>query len=285
MRKKWEYAKENGLAVFQCLRERELAVLGESAFYEWKGAGSLILERDGRNLHFLKDESVDCIFTDHPWLDLVSNRGGNRKFADFSCFQYTAEDFREKARVLKTGRFLAELLPAENENNFKYLYQIKEMAAGCGLEYYCKVSWKKGRFVSNTGRKAKNSQDIMIFSKGKARALRLDAKRTKRSGELTYMSGANGMLPCEFNVEPVPKADRIHPGELPVSLCGSVIHYLTKPGEIVLDPFAGSGSIGMAALKAGRSSILIESGHLEAERMRERFKQREKELAGTVISA
>lgn len=125
MREQREYGRGNGLAVFQCLKEKTLATLGESAFYEWKGAGSLILERDGRNLYFLKDGSIDCIFTDHPWLDLVSNRGGNRKFADFSCFQYTTEDFKEKARVLKEGGFLAELLPAENENNFKYLYRIK----------------------------------------------------------------------------------------------------------------------------------------------------------------
>ena len=37
---------------------------------------------------------------------------------------------------------------------------------------------KKGTFVSNTGRKAKNTQDIMIFSKGKARNMRYDKKRT-----------------------------------------------------------------------------------------------------------
>lgn len=159
------------------------------------------------------------------------------------------------------------------------------MASDCGLEYYCKVSWKKGKFVSNTGRKAKNSQDIMIFSKGKARALRLDAKRTRKSGTLTYMSGASGMLPCEFNVDPVPKAKRIHPGELPVSLCESVIQYLTEKGEIVLDSFAGSGSIGMAALKTGRNSLLIESGHSEAKCMRDRFKRREEELAETELSA
>jgi len=34
-------------------------------------------------------------------------------------------DFKEKARVLKDGCFLVEVLPAENENNYEYLYQIK----------------------------------------------------------------------------------------------------------------------------------------------------------------
>ena len=46
------------------------------------------------------------------------------------------------------------------------------MAEKEGFKYYAKVTWKKGTFVSNTGRKAKNSEELMIFSKGKARCLR-----------------------------------------------------------------------------------------------------------------
>ena len=38
------------------------------------------------------------------------------------------QDFKEKARVLKDGCFLVEVLPAENENNYEYLYQIKKYA-------------------------------------------------------------------------------------------------------------------------------------------------------------
>lgn len=69
-----------------------------------------------------------------------------------------------------------EILPAENENNYEYLYQIKQYAKEAGFLYYSKVTWKKGGFVSNTGRKAKNSQDVMVFSKGKARSMRIDKK-------------------------------------------------------------------------------------------------------------
>ena len=136
----------------------------------------ILLEGDGRDLSFFNDNSIDCILTDHPWLDKKSNKGGDRAFAEYDCFRYTLEDFKEKARILKDGCFLVEILPAENENNYKYLYEIKRYAEECGLLYYSKVTWKKGNFVSNTGRKAKNSQDVMIFSKGKARNMRLDMK-------------------------------------------------------------------------------------------------------------
>ena len=87
----------------------------------------------------IEDESIDCIFTDHPWLDLKLNKGGTRSFAKYDCFKYTLEDFEEKVRVLKNGCFLVEVLPAENENNYEYLYQIKQYAKAAGFIYYSKV--------------------------------------------------------------------------------------------------------------------------------------------------
>ena len=218
----------------------------------------IVMEGDGRDLSMLEDGSIDCILTDHPWLDLKSNKGGTRAFATYDCFKYTLEDFREKARVLKDGCFLVEILPAENENNYEYLYQIKQYAKEAGFIYYSKVTWKKGNFISNTGRKAKNTQDVMIFSKGKARSMRVDKKKTEATGQLAYMSGCNGMLPTMFDVPPVVKKERIHQSELPLSLCEQILQYVTYEGEIVLDSFAGSGVVGEAALNMKRSCILIE---------------------------
>ena len=170
----------------------------------------VLIEGDGRNLSMLEDASIDCILTDHPWLDKKSNRGGDRNFATYDCFRYTLGDFKEKARVLKEGCFLVEILPAENENNFDYLYQIKKYAEECGLLYYSKVTWKKGNFISNTGRKSKNTQDVMIFSKGKARSLRIDVKKTQETGRIQYMSGTTKMLPTMFDVPPVTQKNKIH---------------------------------------------------------------------------
>lgn len=52
-----------------------------------------LIEGDGRTLSWLQEESIDCIITDHPWLDQISNKGGNRSFADYECFQYELSDF------------------------------------------------------------------------------------------------------------------------------------------------------------------------------------------------
>lgn len=231
----------------------------------------ILLEGDGRDLSMFKDSSIDCILTDHPWLDMKSNKGGTRAFAVYDCFKYSIEDFKEKARVLKEGCFLVEILPAENENNYEYLYQIKQYAKDAGFIYYSKVTWKKGTFVSNTGRKAKNTQDVMIFSKGKARSMRYDKKKSDIIGKANYMSGCNGMLPTMFDVQPVSKKDRIHQSELPVSLCEQILQFVTYEGEVVLDSFAGSGVVGEAALRIQRSCILIEILKENIEKIRKRL--------------
>lgn len=221
----------------------------------------LLIEGNGRNLDFIESGTIDCIITDHPWCDKKSNKGGNRNFAEYDTFEYTVEDFKEKARVLKDGSFLCEVLPSENENNFDYLYQIKKMAQESGFEYYAKVPWIKGTFISNTGRKSKNSEDLMIFSKGKARNLRIDAKKTKATGVIHYMSGTNGMLPTDFNIQAVANKQKITQSEKPVSLFEELLQFITLENEVVLDQFCGSGAVGKACLKQKRRSILIEKKH------------------------
>lgn len=242
-----------------------------SGFYIKNNNFCLLLKDDGRDLSILKDQSIDCIITDHPWDDKKANMGGARKFTLYNCFNYTIDDFKEKSRVLKPGYFCVEVIPAENETNYKYLYKIKEYAEENNLLYYSKVAWKKGTFVSNTGRKAKNTQDIMIFSKGKARPLRLDAKKTAIEGHPCYMSGTNKMLPTNFDVQYVPKNKRIHQAEIPVLLIEQIIDYVTLENEIILDQFAGSGSVGIAALNKNRNCILKEIDETNIEKIQKRF--------------
>ncbi len=219
----------------------------------------LVIEGNGRNLSCIEDGKVQLILDDHPW-DSVSNKGGNRNFAEYDCFKYTKEDFMEKARVIEDGGFLVEVLPPESAANFEYLYQIKQWALECGFEYYAKVPWKKGTFVSNTGRTAKNTEDIMIFSKGKARALKPDKQRglDENGNPTRFMSGAKGMLPTCFDVQPVPRKEQISQSEKPVELYMQIIEFLTNPGELIIDQFAGSGVTGEAAIKTKRKAILIE---------------------------
>lgn len=252
----------------------------------------LLINGDGRDLSMLKDESIDGIITDHPYDLQQALTGGNRKFATFELFKYENKDFKEKQRVLKNGAFLVEFLPEESEINFDYLYEIKKMAQENGFKYFAKVSWKKGNFVSNTGRKSKNAEDVMIFSKGEPRTLKIDAKKNlsvarenninikgKNSYEIRdilqesgltvyYMKGTNGMLPTNFDYQPKNTKDKIMEAEKPVELIEEIIEYISKPYETLLDQFAGSGNFVIACSNKNRNSIAIEKDDNMFEKMK-----------------
>jgi site-specific DNA-methyltransferase (adenine-specific) len=54
------------------------------------------------------------------------------------------------------------------------------------------------------------------------------------------------------------RAGSTHPTVKPIALIEWLVRLVTPPGGIVLDPFAGSGTTGLAAMRAGRAAILIE---------------------------
>ena len=139
-------------------------------------------------------------------------------------------------------------------------------------ENYAKVAWKKGNFVANTGRKSKNTEEIAFFTKGKARNLRPDAKKDKAEPGIShYMSGARGMLPTVFDIEPPGKNSRIHQAEKPVQLLQQILGFVTEEKEWVLNQFAGSFSLGEAALLNERNAICIEINEEYFEKGKERL--------------
>ena len=175
----------------------------------------------------------------------------------------------------------------------EYLYSIKKMAKDAGFRYYSKVSWSKGTFVSNTGRKSSNCEDVLIFSNGKPRELRLNQKRNlqiarenkldvkgkssyevrdileKHGLEIHYMSGTSKMLPTAFDYQPAKAKEKIHPAEKPVELLEDIIHCISKHYELLLDQFGGSGNFAIASLNTNRNVIVIEKDEETYDKMKE----------------
>ena len=55
-----------------------------------------------------------------------------------------------------------------------------------------------------------------------------------------------------------PKSDKNHPAVFPEELCEKVLKYYSFEHDIVLDPFAGSGTLGRVALQMNRIPVLCE---------------------------
>jgi len=71
---------------------------------------------------------------------------------------------------------------------------------------------------------------------------------------LQYVRDPNNILQCGFG-----KGEGgLHPTQKPVRLMQALIELTTKPGQIVIDPFAGSGSTLVAARNLGRHFVGFE---------------------------
>ena len=91
--------------------------------------------------------------------------------------------------------------------------------------------WDKTYF--GMGTYFRNQHELMVhFSRGKTRP--------------SYRHDVGNVIACR------PVRQGKHPTEKPVELLLPIIETLTKPGDLVIDPFAGSGSAGVAAAQLGR---------------------------------
>ena len=86
--------------------------------------------------------------------------------------------------------------------------------------------------------------------------------------------GDTGTVARFFYTAKADKADRLnskHPTVKPVDLIAYLIRLITPPGGTVLDPFAGSGTTGMAAIREGFKPVLIEREEEYFEDIKARF--------------
>ena len=111
-----------------------------------------------------------------------------------------------------------------------------------GLSFFHSVIWdKSGRGNGLGWRFRRNHEMLMVAHKTRGRLAWAEDSRT---------------VPNVLRDMPV--IDRLHPNEKPLSLVGLFVSLTTQAGDLVLDPFCGSGVTLEAAKIAGRRAIGIE---------------------------
>ena len=88
---------------------------------------------------------------------------------------------------------------------------------------------------------------------------------------------AKGKLPTDVwwhTIVPTSGAEKTgYPNQKPVALAQRIIAASSNPGELVLDPFAGSGTVGDAAATLGRRFLLVDENAAAIDCMRRRLPQ------------
>lgn len=88
---------------------------------------------------------------------------------------------------------------------------------------------------------------------------------------ISKWAGKETVLPSNVLSLPLVGENKGHPAVFPVDLPLFFIQLLSPPNGFVADPFAGSGSTGVAALHAGRRCLLIDNNQQYCDRAAERI--------------
>src|SRR6187431_3490386 len=186
-------------------------------------------------LRTLPAASVDLVVTDPPYESLEKHRAigtttrlkhskssSNDWFNIFPNARF-GELFAEIHRVLKPDTHFYLLCDAET------MFVAKPEAEKAGFKFWKPLVWDKRTIGMGYHYRARYEL-ILFFEKGKRRLNDLGVP----------------------DVISVPRVHRGYPAEKPPAVSEVLINQSSIAGELVADPFMGSGSVGVAAVRAGR---------------------------------
>jgi site-specific DNA-methyltransferase (adenine-specific) len=186
-------------------------------------------------LHSLPAASADLVITDPAYESLEKHRAvgtttrlkhskasSNDWFTIFPNARF-GELFDAVHRVMKRNAHFYLFCDAET------MFVAKPIAEAAGFKFWKPLIWDKRKIGMGYHYRARY-ECILFFEKGKRRL-------------------------SDLGVPDIIAAPRVHngyPTEKPPAVAEVLIRQSSAPGEIVLDPFMGSGAVGVAALRLGR---------------------------------
>lgn len=204
----------------------------------------------------LEAKSVDVILTDPPYsehihrnirerdslndLGTANATGNRRREIDFEAI--TLEEIRaasrEFARLAKRWVLVF--------SNIELCHVWREELVDAGLEYIRTGVWiKEDSPPQFSGDRPATGYETVTIAHPKGR------KQWNGGG-----SRAVWKVPIAINRGG--RTPRLHPTQKPLDLASLLVKLFSNPGETILDPYTGSGTFGVAALKQGRRVIACE---------------------------
>lgn len=228
-------------------------------------------------LKSLPDSSVDHCITDPPynisgyddkrkigWLESNSVWKESKnfqkideewdKFEDTDYVQFTREWLNEIKRIVKpNGNILVF-------GSYHNIYQVGVTLEKLDLKINNSIIWyKRNAFPNITGRMLCESTEQIVWAVNGTKK-----KATKwvfNYEELKQFTTNGKQMRNMWDIPMTPGSEKKHgkhPSQKPLALSERLIVGFTNPGELVIDPFLGSGSFLVAAKSLGRDYLGVE---------------------------
>jgi len=237
---------------------------------------NIVVNGDVRDvLKFVPDESIHLTFTSPPYYNA-------RDYSIYPSYQayleFLSEVFKETHRITKEGRFLIVntspiIIPrisrAHSSKRYPIPFDLHADLVKNGWEFIDDIVWLKpeasvknriGGFQQHRKPLAykPNATTEMLMVYRKETTKLLDWNMRQYSAEIVEKS----KVPEGFETSNVwkidPTFDKVHSAVFPVELCKRVVQYYSYVGDLVFDPFGGSGTLGRTAKSLDRLFFLTE---------------------------
>ena len=213
--------------------------------------------------------SIDMVFADPPYNlqlggDLFRPEGGRvdavddawDKFASFADYDaFTRAWLAEARRILKPDGTLWVI------GSYHNIYRVGAALQDAGYWILNDIIWRKANPMPNfRGTRFTNAHETLIWaSRAEASRYTFNYRAMKALNDELQMR-SDWTIPICAGGERV-KAEggaKAHPTQKPEALLYRVLLACTHPGDVVLDPFFGTGTTGAVARRLGRRWIGIE---------------------------
>ena len=220
-------------------------------------------------MNSLPANSIDLIFADPPYnlqlrgdlhrpdsskVDAVDNDWD--KFSSFSLYDTFTKNWLSAARrTLKPNGAIWVV------GSYHNIFRVGSEIQNQGFWILNDVVWRKSNPMPNfRGMRLTNAHETLIWaskSEESKYTFNYDALKSLNDG---IQMRSDWVLPICTGHERLKdeKGDKAHPTQKPESLLHRIIVATTKPNDVVLDPFFGTGTTGAVAKKLGRDFIGIE---------------------------
>ncbi|MEO0063485.1 MAG: hypothetical protein RLZZ08_2045 [Pseudomonadota bacterium] len=224
----------------------------------------------------LPDASVDLVFADPPYNlqlggDLNRPDGSHvdavtddwDRFDSFAAYdKFTREWLTEARRVLKPDGALWVI------GSYHNIYRVGAILQDLGFWLLNDIVWRKTNPMPNfRGTRFTNAHETLLWaSMGEKAKYHFNYRAMKTLNDELQMR-SDWVIPICSGQERLKKGGtKVHPTQKPEALLYRVLLATTEAGDVVLDPFFGTGTTGTVAKRLGRDWIGCEreSGYREA---------------------
>jgi modification methylase len=217
----------------------------------------------------LPDKCVDMIFADPPYNlqlggDLFRPEGGRvdavddhwDKFDSIAAYDdFTREWLHEARRVLKDNGTIWVI------GSYHNIYRVGALLQDAEFWILNDIVWRKSNPMPNfRGTRFTNAHETLIWCAKDEKARYTFNYRAMKALNDDLQMRSDWFLPICSGAERVKGDDgsKAHPTQKPEALLYRILLACTKPGDVVLDPFFGTGTTGAVARRLGRRYIGIE---------------------------